>query len=278
MASIKKKSSSGGGANWMDTYGDMVTLLLCFFVLLYSMSTIDQEKFMLIVQSFNKDAIVSEDETPRGPQGEGDDDLGDGMPATTEDENPLDELYEFLQTYAASQATEGEEGSPISVTMGDGYIYIAFSNAIFFNGDRYNLLPAGQTVLDGILPALDQAAPYIDEIVVSGHTATAQGEYSLRKDLTLSSNRANEVVIYLLEHSNALDPARVLPRAYGQWRPVAPNDLESDRARNRRVEMMITGVDLEEHMPDSIQQYYTTIQQDAPEGVRAEYSTQPAAD
>ena len=33
-----------GGANWMDTYGDMVTLLLCFFVLLYSMSTIDQER------------------------------------------------------------------------------------------------------------------------------------------------------------------------------------------------------------------------------------------
>ena len=45
MASIKKKSSGGGGANWMDTYGDMVTLLLCFFVLLYSMSSIDEAKW-----------------------------------------------------------------------------------------------------------------------------------------------------------------------------------------------------------------------------------------
>ena len=44
MASIKKKSGGGGGANWMDTYGDMVTLLLCFFVLLYSISSIDQTK------------------------------------------------------------------------------------------------------------------------------------------------------------------------------------------------------------------------------------------
>ena len=45
---MAKKRSGGGGANWMDTYGDMVTLLLCFFVLLYSMSTIDQEKWMMI--------------------------------------------------------------------------------------------------------------------------------------------------------------------------------------------------------------------------------------
>ena len=45
----KKKSSGGGGANWMDTYGDMVTLLLCFFVLLYSMSTISEDKWKALV-------------------------------------------------------------------------------------------------------------------------------------------------------------------------------------------------------------------------------------
>ena len=50
---IKKKKGGEGGANWMDTYGDMVTLLLCFFVLLYSMSTIDEKKWQMIVMSFN---------------------------------------------------------------------------------------------------------------------------------------------------------------------------------------------------------------------------------
>ena len=50
---MKKKKSGGGGANWMDTYGDMVTLLLCFFVMLYSMSTLDKEKWIALVQSFN---------------------------------------------------------------------------------------------------------------------------------------------------------------------------------------------------------------------------------
>ena len=51
MAIKKKSGGGGGGANWMDTYGDMVTLLLCFFVLLYSMSTISEEKFKAIVQT-----------------------------------------------------------------------------------------------------------------------------------------------------------------------------------------------------------------------------------
>ncbi len=54
MASIKKKSGGGGGANWMDTYGDMVTLLLCFFVLLYSISTVDQNKWILLVQKIGR--------------------------------------------------------------------------------------------------------------------------------------------------------------------------------------------------------------------------------
>ena len=69
MASIKKKGGGGGGgANWMDTYGDMVTLLLCFFVLLYSISTIDQDKWMVFIQSFNRDA-VEELDIPEGPVG-----------------------------------------------------------------------------------------------------------------------------------------------------------------------------------------------------------------
>jgi len=56
---MKKRRSGGGGgggANWMDTYGDLVTLLLCFFVLLYSISTLDQAKWIMIVKSFNPDA------------------------------------------------------------------------------------------------------------------------------------------------------------------------------------------------------------------------------
>ena len=54
MKRRKKRADEGG--NWMDTYGDMVTLLLCFFVLLYSISSVDQAKWREVVKSFNPDA------------------------------------------------------------------------------------------------------------------------------------------------------------------------------------------------------------------------------
>ena len=68
---MKKKKSGGGGANWMDTYGDMVTLLLCFFVMLYSMSTLDKEKWIALVQSFNPTEEVTETQPPSASGGEG---------------------------------------------------------------------------------------------------------------------------------------------------------------------------------------------------------------
>ncbi len=59
-----KKKRKAGGASWMDTYGDMVTLLLCFFVLLYSMSTVDQQKWAMVVQSFQRETASETMGTP----------------------------------------------------------------------------------------------------------------------------------------------------------------------------------------------------------------------
>ena len=61
-----------------------------------------------------------------------------------------------------------------------------------------------------------------------------------------------------------LDPARLISLGYGQWRPVAPNDVESERAKNRRVELIITGEDLEDALSDSVAQYYTETGQSQP--------------
>ena len=253
-----KKKKSSGGANWMDTYGDMVTLLLCFFVLLYSMSSIDQEKWMLIVQSFNKNAIVSTDDTPRGPEGDDGKEGGNDMPMTQDEvEMALDELHQFLQDYVQQENME----SSTTVSRGDGYVFISFNDAVFFDGDSYVLRPDGKEALNGIIPALAQAGPFIDELRVLGHTAQAVADQpnNPTTDRFLAGNRASVVLVYLQENiaQEQLDPARLVGVQYGQWRPIAPNDTRDTRAQNRRVELIITGRDLEDSLSDSIKQYYT---------------------
>ena len=98
--SVKKKKSGGGGANWMDTYGDMVTLLLCFFVLLYSMSTISEEKWRAIVTSFNPfaDLTATDPEGNDGPVADPADDSQGGYPTTPDvaAQREIDEAKEIL--------------------------------------------------------------------------------------------------------------------------------------------------------------------------------------
>lgn len=262
----KKKSGGGGGANWMDTYGDLVTLLLCFFVLLYSMSSIDQDKWKMIVQSFNSTAIESKDEAPSGPEGDTGEEGGDAMPMTQDDvNNAMDDLYEFLMDYAQNQL----DSTSASVSRGDGYVFISFNDAIFFDGDSYALRQDGKDALNGIIPALSAAGPYIDELRVLGHTAQASAnrENDPTADRFLASNRSTIVLLYLQENisKNELDPARLVGVQYGQWRPIAPNDTSDTRFQNRRVELIITGRDMENVFSDSIKQYYTMSDHTAPE-------------
>jgi len=254
MASIKKKSSGGGGANWMDTYGDMVTLLLCFFVLLYSISTIDAEKWLLVVKSFNKDFV----EQPTGPAGSQSEDKSGGneLPATDVEED-LSELYEYLRLYAGEQA----EGT-VTVSKGDGYVFISFSDAVFFGGDSSVLLQHGKDVLDDIIPALDKVGPSVDELRILGHTAQAGSTPNpTLNDRLLSSARAATVAAYIQDRIPAeqLAPGRIIGIGNGQWRNAASNDTPEGKARNRRVELIITGRDLEDELSDSFEQYQTML-------------------
>ena len=259
MASIKKKSSGGGGANWMDTYGDMVTLLLCFFVLLYSISTIDQEKWMVFVKSFNRDAVDQMD-VPPGPIGDQNSSRGDGLPVPDENnevDEALDELYDFLVEYTESSAAASDS---ISVSQGDDYVFISFDDAIFFDGNSSYLRKEGRDVLDSLIPGIAQAGPMIDELKVLGHTAQSRNvPNDVPYDRHLASDRATEVVIYLQEHIDygLIHPGRYVAEGYGQWRNVADNATAEGKARNRRVEIIISGKDLENEMNDSYRQYYT---------------------
>ena len=252
----RNKKSGGGGANWMDTYGDMVTLLLCFFVMLYSMSRVDESKWMALVQSFNPGYAVDEPSQIVVPGEIANEPVTDLPSALTQDqvEAALEGLYVSMSEYVASAGLQ----DMVSLSKGSGYVFISFDDTIFFDGDSSVLKDGGKAILDQIAVPLAEASESINEIRVLGHTAQASPDRPNYVDVDrfLSSDRATVVTIYLQE-KNIIDPARLVSVGYGQWRPIASNDTAETRAQNRRVELIISGIQPDSTEGDSLEQYYT---------------------
>lgn len=241
----------------MDTYGDMVTLLLCFFVLLYSMSTISEENWKALVMSFNPlaqtvDPTEIPDDGTKGPsadpEGEGGDvPIPDIEPEMTQEdiEDIMDLLLKALQSYSEEDGME----NVITVTNEGGKVYVQFNETTFFEGDSYALLPEAEEVLTRICGILDNASGAIEEIRIQGHTAQANPDRPNNPmvDRFLASNRATNVLVFI-QNNSSIWPTRLVSEGMGQWRPISPNDTPEERALNRRVEMIISGRNLEQEL------------------------------
>lgn len=237
----KKKREVNTG-KWLNTYADMVTLLLCFFVLLYSMSTIDSEKWQSIAESFNP----SEEQMEQAAGGGQNIDVV----GTVTD---FDDLYYKLSKYVESEGLDVD----VEVSKGDGFTFIAFKNNIFFDGDSYKLKQEGKDVLDQLCYAISDVSDSVSEIQVLGHTSQASPTEpnDVESDRFLSSNRASEVLVYI-QNKDIVDPSKLISCGYGQFRPVSSFDTRENRAKNRRVEIIITKSD---EVAKSLDEYYKDV-------------------
>lgn len=245
---MKKKKREEGGAKWMDTYGDMVTLLLCFFVMLYSISNVDQNKFRALVESLNPDAIQQMEEAMTGA---GDGQSQAGTSGTEQSE--FDEIYQRL--VAMSEELGIQEQADIY--QGDGYTFISFRDQVFFDGNSPILKDEGKVILDSFCEAIAPAADSIKELEVLGHTSqgTPDVPNEIVTDRVLSAERSAQVVAYIQE-KDIIPPEKLVGCAYGQWRPIASFDTVEDRAKNRRAEILITKNGSVER---SLEEYYEQI-------------------
>lgn len=248
----KKKKRSEGGANWMDTYGDMVTLLLCFFVLLYSMSSIDSDKWELLVKSFNPDAQYLAKSNTDNEESEYEY-YTDENTAPNEQMDEFDKIYYELSKYI----TENNLQTDIEISKGDGFTFITFRDNVFFDGDSYVLKDEGKVILDEFSNAIINATDSIQEIQILGHTSQARPEVPNEPitDRFLSSNRATEVLLYI-QQKNIIEPSKLVSCGYGQFRPISSFDTKEARAKNRRVEILITKTD---SVVKSLDEYYTEV-------------------
>lgn len=237
------KGNGAGVPAWMVTFADLMALMMTFFVLLYSFSTIDEKKYRLIAQSMAKGfgAVLAAPRpsttTAIGPPSMVPSPLSQNSRALSPQPRPEmanrnDRLMEQLRSSMRAEIAEGI----IAVETAGNTVVIRFPEEIAFP-------PGSDEMSDDILPMLGQVADALRDtpgtIMVSGHTDDQPIRSArFRSNWELSTDRAVSV-IQQLESIGGIESARLTAVGYGDTRPLAPNDSAENRARNRRVEIAV---------------------------------------
>ncbi len=234
----------------MDTYGDLVTLLLCFFVLLYSFSSIDSQKWQELVGAFSGRSAVSVEQLDTKQvkeeaitiEGVEKREKDINKPSVMKEyEEEFDALYEAIRYYVHINDLDEK----ISVIKEDGVIVIRFLEVILFNSGEAAILEEGQTVLGHIMSIIEENADVIRILRIEGHTDnvpihTAQ----FRSNWELSMARANAALRVFVD-SGVISLDKLSAAAYGEYHPVETNETPEGRAANRRVDFVVERIDTE---------------------------------
>lgn len=233
MTQRRSRRSSGGpppGA-WLSTYGDMVTLLLCMFVLLFSMATLDARKFREVVISMRSAlGVLPGARVPHeGPSLEAEMLRQQLM---REEEIAMTTLLERLEDYIREQGLEAD----LKVTRETPGIVIRFADTVLFDLGRDELKAEARSLLERMAAFLGGEEYHVR---VEGHTDNLPIRTErFPSNWELSTARATRVVRFLAE-TKAMDPTRLSVVGFGEFRPLVPNTSEANRALNRRVDLVV---------------------------------------
>ena len=217
---------------WLMTYGDMMTLLLVFFVLLYAISTMNKTNVNDVVNSmsnaFGKKDITQEEKDLMALR----DSLGLKDKMNIEE---LEDLKKVLSSISNIVQKESLEKS-IDLSIDNRGVVIRASESLFFRSGQAAILQEGQQFLYRIYPIL-QKSPY--NILVEGHTDNIPIKTrDFPSNWELSVNRATKVVRFFIEKCQ-LPAQRFSAMGFAEFRPIAENDSDENRAKNRRVEIIV---------------------------------------
>lgn len=235
MARRRKKketsSSSSGGGGWITTFSDLMSLLLTFFILLYSMSSVSLEKFQEASQSIqsalNGGASVIEGSTVE--------DIETEIETETIEEIIDPELIEMYNEVVAFLETN-EMTAQASVEYDQDGIYVNIQESILFGSGSAIIADSGKNTLNNLGELIQK---FENDVVIEGYTDNVpmyNADFS--SNWELSTGRALSVLRYLSEERSVI-PTRLSAKGYGEYHPSVPNDSEENRAKNRRVNIVI---------------------------------------
>jgi len=231
MARKRKNKDDDTDSNWMTTFSDMMTLLMTFFVLLYSMSTIDAQKFKAAVSSLRENmGILSGGRTmteqPMVESG------SMGSEITPSPHQNLTVARQEIQQYVQEKNLQDR----VNMEMTQRGLVVRFTGQILFEVGEAEIRNEGRDVLDKVATVLKEMP---NNVMIEGHTDNlpiATEEFPTNWEL--STARATEVIKYFIEDPG-INPKRLSAAGYSKYRPIKPNNSPENRALNRRVEVVI---------------------------------------
>ena len=246
-----------GAPAWMATFADLMSLLMCFFVLLLSFSEIDAQKYKQVAGSmkyaFGIQKKIKADDVPKGTSiiaQEFTPGRPDPTPIKVINQHTVDDFQNSLINTNAVIRKEVQELAKIMVDslkeeISAGVLDLVMEpDSIRVRIRENDSFPSGSAQLQRAFhPILDKIAEVLDEakgrIVVAGHTDNVPISTSIfPSNWVLSAARAANVVHYL-DKVRLTDPGRMEIRAYADTQPIAENDSVENKAKNRRVEIIV---------------------------------------
>lgn len=263
MARKKQEDPPKGSPAWMNTFSDLMNLLLCFFVLLFSMSSVDVEKFELMVASLQSSFSI----LPQGGSSVGEGQMiGSGISQlqnldiyykeantvskeeTEEEKQEEESLKGQVEEEALAESEEMAEqieeliqhegiADQVQVEVDSHYVQLTLNGALLFDSGK-------SEIREDALPLVGKLGRIVEmyaenKVGIEGHTDNVQISNSrYENNDVLAAYRALAVKDYFLENT-ALEPSQIQATSYGEYAPIADNSTEEGRALNRRVEIKI---------------------------------------
>lgn len=261
MAKKKQETPPAGSPAWMATFSDLMNLLLCFFVLLFSMSSVDQEKFQKIVASLQSSFSI----LPMGGAS-----IGEGQMISAgisqleqldiyykeansqsdvegEDDSEEDLTEQFEEAALAESEKMAEEieamlqqlgiGDKVQLDVTAQYTRLTLNGALLFDSGQGEFREDAVPLVQKLGTVVEQYPE--NTIVIEGHTDNvpmASAKYE--NNDVLSFFRALAVKNYFTENT-LLSSDHIRATGCGEYNPVADNSTPEGRALNRRVEIKI---------------------------------------
>lgn len=229
----KKKEKAENSERWLVSYSDFMTLLMVFFVVLYSMSNVSQKKYQQLANSMG--VVFSGGSTSLGMEtdvGDSSNDTGELKPLVQTEDEKLQEVEDQINDVLNELGLRDS----VSTSIEERGLVISFNESIFFDSAKADIKDEMKDKLISVSKVLNKIDNYIR---VEGHTDNLPiKDNYFNSNWQLSSVRASNVVELLIKYGE-ISPNRLSAVGYGEYRPISDNNTQEGRAKNRRVDILI---------------------------------------